>query len=65
MRILVDQIFPISYNTCIVNNKELKMETTTMMILVALAYGAFLGYCLGRAQGYYKGAEMVQEIYRK
>ena len=41
------------------------METTTMMILVALAYGAFLGYCLGRAQGYYKGAEMVQEIYRK
>jgi hypothetical protein len=41
------------------------METTTMMILVALAYGAFLGYCLGRAQGYYKGAEMAQEIYRK
>jgi hypothetical protein len=41
------------------------METTTIMILVALAYGAFLGYCLGRAQGYYKGAEMAQEIYRK
>jgi len=41
------------------------METTTIMILVALAYGAFLGYCLGRAQGYYKGAQMAQEIYRK
>jgi hypothetical protein len=41
------------------------METTTMMILVALAYGAFLGYCLGRAQGYYKGAQMAETIYRK
>jgi hypothetical protein len=41
------------------------METTTMMILAALAYGAFLGYCLGRAQGYYKGAQMAETIYRK
>jgi hypothetical protein len=41
------------------------METTTMMILVALAYGTFLGYCLGRAQGYYKGAQMAETIYRK
>jgi hypothetical protein len=41
------------------------METTTMMILVALAYGAFLGYCLGRAQGYYKGAQMAETIYRR
>jgi hypothetical protein len=41
------------------------METTTMMILLALAYGAFLGYCLGRAQGYYKGAQMAETIYRK
>jgi ABC-type dipeptide/oligopeptide/nickel transport system permease subunit len=41
------------------------METTTIVALVALAYGAFLGYCLGRARGYYKGAEMAQEIYRK
>jgi hypothetical protein len=37
----------------------------TILILIALAYGAFLGYCLGRAQGYYKGAEMAQSIYRK
>jgi ABC-type dipeptide/oligopeptide/nickel transport system permease subunit len=41
------------------------METTTIVALVAVAYGAFLGYCLGRARGYYKGAEMAQEIYRK
>jgi ABC-type dipeptide/oligopeptide/nickel transport system permease subunit len=41
------------------------METTTIVALVAVTYGAFLGYCLGRAQGYYKGAEMAQEIYRK
>jgi ABC-type dipeptide/oligopeptide/nickel transport system permease subunit len=40
------------------------METTTIVALVALAYGAFLGYCLGRAQGYYKGADMAVEIYR-
>jgi hypothetical protein len=41
------------------------METTTMMILAALAYGGFLGYCFGRAQGYYKGAQMAETIYRK
>ena len=41
------------------------METTTIMILAALAYGLFLGYCLGRAQGYYKGAQMAETIYRK
>ena len=41
------------------------METNTMVILAVLAYGMFLGYCFGRAQGYYKGAEMAQEIYRK
>jgi hypothetical protein len=33
--------------------------------LLALGYGLFLGYCFGRAHGYYKGAEMAQEIYRK
>jgi ABC-type dipeptide/oligopeptide/nickel transport system permease subunit len=38
------------------------MESNTIIVLVALAYGAFMGYCLGRAQGYYKGAE---SIYRK
>jgi hypothetical protein len=41
------------------------METNTILILIALAYGAFLGYCLGRAQGYYKGAQMAENIYRK
>jgi hypothetical protein len=41
------------------------MESNTIIVLVALAYGAFMGYCLGRAQGYYKGAEMAEGIYRK
>jgi hypothetical protein len=41
------------------------METNTILILIALAYGAFLGYCLGRAVGYRKGADMAIEIYRK
>ena len=41
------------------------METTTMMILAALAYGLFLGYCFGRAQGYSKGADMVERMYRR
>ena len=46
-------------------DKGIDMETTTIVALVALGYGAFLGYCLGRAQGYYKGADMAVEIYRK
>jgi ABC-type dipeptide/oligopeptide/nickel transport system permease subunit len=41
------------------------MESNTIIVLVALAYGAFIGYCLGRAQGYYKGAQMAESIYRK
>jgi ABC-type dipeptide/oligopeptide/nickel transport system permease subunit len=41
------------------------MESNTIIVLVALAYGLFLGYCLGRAQGYYKGAQMAESIYRK
>jgi hypothetical protein len=42
------------------------METNQIIALVAvLAYGVFIGYCLGRARGYYKGAEMAQEIYRR
>jgi hypothetical protein len=41
------------------------MESNTIIILVALAYGAFIGYCLGRAQGYYKGAKMAESIYQK
>jgi hypothetical protein len=41
------------------------MESNTIIVLVALAYGAFLGYCLGRAHGYSKGADMASEIYRK
>ena len=46
-------------------NKEFYMESTTIIALVALAYGGFLGYCFGRAQGYYKGAQMAESIYRK
>jgi hypothetical protein len=41
------------------------METNTILILIALAYGAFLGYCAGRAKGYDEGSKMVLEIYRK
>ena len=41
------------------------MESTTIIALVALAYGLFLGYCIGRAQGYYAGASMTESIYRK
>jgi ABC-type dipeptide/oligopeptide/nickel transport system permease subunit len=41
------------------------MESTTIIALVALAYGLFLGYCIGRAQGYYAGANMAESIYRK
>ena len=41
------------------------MESTTIIALVALAYGAFLGYCIGCAQGYYAGANMAESIYRK
>ena len=39
------------------------MESNTILILIALAYGAFLGYCLGRAHGYSQGAEMARAIY--
>jgi hypothetical protein len=41
------------------------MESTTIIALATLAYGAFLGYCIGRAQGYYAGANMAESIYRK
>jgi hypothetical protein len=41
------------------------MESTTIVALLALAYGVFIGYCAGRAQGYTKGAEMAVKIYRK
>ena len=37
----------------------------TIIILSVLAYGVFLGYCLGRAVGYSKGADMAARIYRK
>jgi hypothetical protein len=41
------------------------MESSTIIVLMALAYGAFLGYCLGRYQGYKNGADIASEIYRK
>ena len=41
------------------------MESNTILVVIALAYGAFLGYCLGRYQGYNKGADMVREVYRR
>ena len=41
------------------------MESNTILILIALAYGVFMGYCLGMSQGYTKGADMAVKIYRK
>jgi hypothetical protein len=41
------------------------MESNTIIVLITLAYGAFLGYCLGRYHGYTKGADIAREIYRK
>jgi hypothetical protein len=41
------------------------MESNTIIVLIALAYGAFLGYCFGRYQGYTKGADFAAKIYRK
>ena len=41
------------------------MESTTILTVIALAYGAFLGYCLGRYRGYKNGAHIVRKIYRK
>jgi hypothetical protein len=45
---------------------ELDQSTINSIIIVAvLLYGAFLGYCVGRAKGYDEGSKMVLEIYRK
>ena len=41
------------------------MESPIIVVLLALAYGAFIGYCLGRAQGYSKGADMARAFYRR
>ena len=39
------------------------MESNTVLILIALTYGLFLGYCLGRAHGYSQGAKMARAIF--
>jgi len=41
------------------------MESTTIVALLALAYGTFIGYCAGRARGYSKGADFAAKIYRR
>jgi hypothetical protein len=42
------------------------METNQIiMLVVVLGYGMFLGYCLGRAVGYNRGADMVRAMYRR
>lgn len=38
---------------------------TAIGIVAVLAYGMFLGYCLGGAHGYSKGADMAANIYRR
>jgi len=63
---MVDQLILFCYNISIINHKGvIQMETTTIIAVVALVYGLFMGYCAGRAHGYSKGAEMVRAIYRK
>jgi hypothetical protein len=45
---------------------ELEQSTINAIVIVlAVAYGAFMGYCLGRAKGHDEGSKMVLEIYRK
>jgi hypothetical protein len=45
---------------------QLDSSTIQGLVIVAvLLYGAFLGYCVGRAKGYDEGSKMVLEIYRK
>jgi hypothetical protein len=34
-----------------------------MIIVAVMLYGAFLGYCFGRAKGYDEGSKMVMEVY--
>ena len=41
------------------------MESNTIIVLLVLAYGVFVGYCMGRAVGYSKGADKAIEIYRR
>jgi hypothetical protein len=41
------------------------MDTSSMMLVAVLLYGAFLGYCFGRAVGYSKGADMAEKIYTR
>ena len=41
------------------------MESNTIILVAVLAYGLFLGYCFGRAQGYAKGADFARDVYRK
>lgn len=41
------------------------METNQIIVLAVLAYGVFIGYCIGRAVGYSKGADMAVSIYRR
>jgi hypothetical protein len=48
----------------------MNMGTTTILaapvlLLAVLAYGVFIGYCLGRAVGYFKGADFAASVYRK
>ena len=63
---MVDHLLPFCYNISIIINEEFRMESNTIIIVsMALAYGAFLGYCLGRYQGYKNGADIAREIYRK
>jgi len=43
---------------------QLDSSTINAIVLVcAVAYGVFLGYCAGRAKGYSEGADMVQKVY--
>ena len=41
------------------------MDKVMIGTLILVAYSGFIGYCLGRAVGYSKGADMAVKIYCK
>ena len=63
---MVDQKAPFCYNSSIINQQGVLYRINyNYRFHSPSIWRIFLGYCLGRCQGYYKGAEMAESIYRK
>ena len=41
------------------------MTADQIIVVAVLAYGIFIGYCLGRAHGYTRGANDFRDFYRR